>query len=84
MAHKISVYVTEELHRDLKVAASSQGLTLSEYMVNAALKALQGPTRREVAKRMDEVRASIEERFSIDELQSMREEGRPKCSTEQQ
>ncbi len=76
MARKISVYVSEELHRDLKVAASSQGLSLSEYMVSAAKQALYGPTRREVAAQMDALKASIEHQFSLEELRSLREEGR--------
>jgi hypothetical protein len=45
-------------------------------LVNAAIEALQGPTRKDVAARMDALRASIEHEFSLDELRALREEGR--------
>jgi len=76
MAHKISVYVDPELHRELKAYASKCGLSLSEFMVRAVKHYLHVPDRREVAKRMDEIRQSIPGTFTQKEIREMREEGR--------
>ncbi len=32
MSHKISVYLDDQTHRELKAAASRQGLSLSDFM----------------------------------------------------
>lgn len=76
MSRKISVYVDEDLHRALKAAASLQGLSLSEFMVGAAKRALHAPSRQEAMARMDVVRDSVRDRFSPESIREMREEGR--------
>lgn len=76
MAHKISIYVDPELHREIKAFASKSGLTLSEFMVQAAKQYLHAPNRRDVAKRMDQIRQSIPQPFSQEEIREMRKEGR--------
>ena len=37
MAHKVSIYLDEHAHRELKAAASRLGQSLSEFMARAAL-----------------------------------------------
>lgn len=76
MAEKISVYVDEELHRALKAAASLQGQSLSEFMVEAALRALHTPDRKLASSKMDRIRASLKGTVSVEELRDMRNEGR--------
>ena len=76
MAEKISVYVDEELHRLLKAAAVQQGKTLSQFMVDAAVRALHAPDRKVVAAAMDTVREAQEQYFSREEFHKMREDGR--------
>lgn len=76
MSRKISVYLDEDFHRMLKSEASLRGISLSEFMVDAARQALCRPTRKDAAARMDVVRDSVSHRFSAQELKSMREEGR--------
>jgi predicted transcriptional regulator len=79
MAHKISIYVKPELHRELKALASRSGLSLSELMVRAAMQYLHAPDRAAVAKRMDEIRnriAESSEPFRPQEIREMREEGK--------
>jgi len=76
MAEKISVYVDEKLHRALKVTAAQQGKSLSQFMVDAAVRALNVPDRKSLASAMDVVRESQEEYFSRKELLEMREDGR--------
>ncbi len=76
MAEKISVYVDEKLHRILKATAVQQGKSLSQYMVDAAVRALHAPDRKTLAAEMDTVRESQEEYFSREELLKMREDGR--------
>ena len=76
MAEKISVYVDEKLHRALKATAVQQGKSLSQFMVDAAVRALHTPDRKALAFAMDAVRESQEEYFSKKELLEMREDGR--------
>jgi len=76
MAEKISVYVDEKLHRALKAKAVQQGKSLSQFMVDAAVRALYAPDRKELAAEMDTVRKSQEDYFSREELLNMREDGR--------
>lgn len=76
MAEKISVYVSEEMHRLFKAAASLQGKTLSEFMVDAASRALHNPSRKAASVKMDQVRESIETNISAAEIKQMRDEGR--------
>ncbi len=76
MAEKNSVYVDEKLHRALKVTAAKQGKSLSQFMVDAAVRALNVPDRKSLASAMDVVRESQEEYFSRKELLEMREDGR--------
>lgn len=73
---KISVYISPELHRRLKAAASEMGISLSDFMVRAAERALHAPDRREAARRMDEVRAAVGGRFSVRERLELKNEGR--------
>lgn len=74
---KISVYVTPELHRRLKIAAAERGVSLSEFMLQAAEVAAQAPGRYQVASRMDALRSTVRERFTQEELREFRDEGRP-------
>jgi hypothetical protein len=76
LPRKISVYVDEDLHRALKVAASSRGVSLSDFMVSAARRAIYSPSRKEVAARMDAIRESVTEAYSVEDIRSLREEGR--------
>lgn len=76
MAEKISVYVDKELHRALKVEASLQGKSLSEFMVEAALRTLHAPDRKISSSKMDLIRNSIKGTISSEELRAMRNEGR--------
>ena len=76
MAEKISVYVDKELHRALKAAASLRGMSLSEFMVQAALRALHAPDRKVASSKMDQIRNSLANQFSLEDIRKMREEGR--------
>ena len=76
MDRKISVYVDEDLHRKLKAAASLRGVSLSEFMLSAAMQAIHAPSRREAVARMDVVRDSVREEFSPEDIREMREEAR--------
>jgi len=73
---RITVYVPEELHRRLKVAASQRGLSLSDFMLRAAEHALQVPDRAHAARRMDAVRESVRGSFTAEDIRGMRDEGR--------
>ncbi|MBS3975835.1 MAG: DUF1778 domain-containing protein [Syntrophomonadaceae bacterium] len=72
MASKISVYIDEEMHWKLKAAASLRGKSLSEFMVEAALHALQTSDRKMAASKMDRLRASVKSTVSSEELHDMR------------
>jgi hypothetical protein len=76
MAEKISVYVDKELHRALKAEASLRGKSLSEFMVEAALRILHAPDRRMSSAKMDDIRNSVNGTFSEEEFRAMRNEGR--------
>ena len=76
MAEKISVYVDEKLHRTLKSAAVIRGKSLSQFMVDAAIRSLNIPDRETVGAKMDMIRESQEAYFSREELLKMRNEGR--------
>lgn len=76
LAHKISIYVDEELHRSLKSMASLEGISLSEFVARAARRALHAPDRRTAAAEMDRIRHSLRGTFSLEDLRAMREEGR--------
>jgi len=76
MAKKISVYVSEEMHRSIKAAASLRGKSLSEFMVDAATIALHNPDRKAAAFRMDRLRASVKTEVTLEEILQMKEEGR--------
>jgi len=76
MPEKISVYVNEELHRVFKAAASLQGKSLSEFMVDAALRALRNPDRKAASSKMDRIRTSLRSNTSAEEIVQMRNEGR--------
>ncbi len=76
MAEKISVYVDEKLHRTLKAAAAERGKSLSQFMVDAALRSLSTPNRKSLSMAMDSVRESQEGYFSREELLDMRKDGR--------
>lgn len=75
MANKISIYVDPELHREIKAFASKSGLSLSEFMAQAAKKYLHTPDRQDIAKRMDHIRQFIDGEFSQNEIREMRREG---------
>jgi len=76
MAEKISVYVDKELHRTLKTAAAQRGKTLSQFMLDAAVKNLHATDRKAAGTRMDHIRKSQTGSFSSGELLNMRNEGR--------
>ncbi len=76
MAHKISVYVDEQLHKKLKAEASLRGKSLSEFMLDAALNALHSPQRQEAASKMDLIRESAKGYVSSEEIRNMRNLGR--------
>lgn len=73
MAHKISVYLDDPTHRELKAAASHQGVSLSDFMARSAKEALRRPQRREAAQVMDRLTRST----TADEIREMRDRGRP-------
>lgn len=76
MAHKISVYLDDQTHRELKAAASHQGLSLSDFMARSAKEALQRPQRQEVARIMDQLSQQITRPVTAEEIREMRDEGR--------
>ncbi|HEX7713286.1 MAG TPA: DUF1778 domain-containing protein [Bacillota bacterium] len=76
MAEKISVYVDKELHRALKTEASLRGKSLSEFMVEAAVRTLHAPDRKMSSSKMDHIRNSVKGTISSEELRVMRNEGR--------
>lgn len=76
MSVKISVYVSEELRRIFKGAASQRGQSLSEFMVSSALNSLYTQDRQLAAQKMDQVRESATGSVTTEELLDMREEGR--------
>ncbi len=59
MVEKISVYVDKELHRAFKAEASLRGKSLSQFMVEAALRTLYAPNRKESSFKMDRIRNSV-------------------------
>jgi uncharacterized protein (DUF1778 family) len=76
MAHKVSIYLDEHAHRELKAAASRLGQSLSEFMARAALESLRRPTRREAAEAMDRLREQVGSTFTAEEIREMRDAGR--------
>ncbi len=76
MAEKISVYVDKDLHRTLKTAAAQRGKTLSQFMLDAALRSLHASDRKAAGTRMDQIRKSQTGSFSSEELLDMRNKGR--------
>ncbi len=75
-SRKISVYVSDDLHRALKSAASLRGISLSEFMIDAAKQVLHAPSRKESAAKMDMLRETSKHVYARDEIREMREEGR--------
>lgn len=75
MPEKISVYVDKELHRTLKAEATLRGKSLSEFMVDAVLRTLYAPQRQAAAAQMDLIRNTVNEKFTVEEIQNMRQEG---------
>ncbi len=76
MAHKISIYLDDQTHRELKAAASRQGLSLSDFMARSAKEALQRPRRQEAARLMDQLRQQITHPITAEEIREMRDDGR--------
>lgn len=76
MAHKISIYLDDQTHRELKAAASRQGLSLSDFMARSAKEALQRPRRQEAARLMDQLRQQITHPVTAEEIREMRDDGR--------
>ncbi len=73
---KLTVYVSPETHRRLKTVASSNGMSLSDFMVQAAERAMMAPDRATAARQMDLVRALVIGTVTSDEMHDMRAEGR--------
>lgn len=76
LADKITVYVSPETHRRLKTAASTRGMSLSDFMVQAAEQAVHAPDRAAAARQMDLVRGLVSGLVTRDDVQNMRKEGR--------
>ena len=76
MSARITVYVDAARHRRFKTAATSLGLTLTEFMVRAADHELTVPDRERAARQMDQVRAMFSGPLSPGDVLGMREEGR--------
>ena len=76
MADKITVYVSPETHRRLKTAASARGMSLSDFMVQAAEHAVHAPDRATAARQMDLVRGLAAGTVTRGDIQNMRREGR--------
>ena len=76
LAEKITVYVTPETHRRLKTAASARGVSLSDFMVQAAERAVHAPDRAAAARQMDLVRGLVAGTLTDEDIQNMRREGR--------
>ncbi len=76
MTERITVYVSPDLHCLLKITASSRGMTLSGFMVQAAQRALETPDRSAAAHQMDLVRQVVSQRASQEELSAIRRQGR--------
>lgn len=76
MVKKISVYVSEEMHRSIKAAASLRGKSMSEFMFDAATSVLHNPDRKAAASRMDQIRTSVKTEVTLEEILQMKEEGR--------
>ena len=53
MAHIQIRNVPPELHRKLKVRAAQEGLTLSEYLLREAERAVEKPTIEELTRRIE-------------------------------
>jgi antitoxin FitA len=53
MAHIQIRNVPPELHRRLKARAAEQGLTLSEYLLREAERAVEKPTIEELTRRIE-------------------------------
>jgi uncharacterized protein (DUF1778 family) len=76
IAHKISIYLDDQTHRELKAATSSQGLSLSDFMARSAKEALQRLRRQETARLMDQLRKQITQPVTAEEIREMRDDGR--------
>lgn len=76
---RITVYVDEETHRRLKAAASLRGKTLSGFLLEGALRLLEGD-RRPVALRMEGLRRRIRGRFGAEEIRALKREGLEEAS----
>ncbi len=76
MPHKVSVYLDDQTHRELKAAASYQGLSLSEFMARSAKHFLEHPHRRAAAQLMDQLRQHVSQPITQDEIRDMRDSGR--------
>lgn len=76
MADKITVYVDSEFHRQIKTAASAQGMSLSDFMVRAVQRAMHTPDRKAAARQMDRVRALAAGSTTQEEIRTMRDQGR--------
>lgn len=76
---RITVYVDEETHRRLKAAASLRGKTLSGFLLEGALRLLEGD-RRPVVLRMEGLRRRIRGRFGAEEIRALKREGLEEAS----
>jgi hypothetical protein len=76
VSHKVSIYLDEQAHRELKAAASRLGVSLSEFMARAALESLRKPSRREAAETMHRLRKQAASSFTAQDIRDMRDTGR--------
>jgi hypothetical protein len=76
LAQKISVYVDEDLHRALKAEAARRGISLSDFMLQAARWVLYSPGRLAASEQLDRVRDSVKGTYGADDISALRQEGR--------
>ena len=65
--------VPDELHRQLKARAALEGQSLSEYALGELRRAIQRPTRREVAERVAAFERIIVSESSADAVRAERD-----------
>lgn len=76
MAHKVSIYLDDDTHRQLKTAASRSGMSLSAFMADAALQALHRPDRRMAHEALRALRPALAGRVAMEEIAEWRTGGR--------
>ncbi len=65
--------VPDDLHRQLKARAALEGQSLSEYALSELRRAMQRPTRREVAERVADFERIIVSESAADAVRAERD-----------